>query len=88
MTDLQHHVSKWLHPSNESFFVVSTDANGDEVEWLHDPYEAVPEYVETPIVHNEFPPPRRSMPRVVPPEHEKPGVKDHSRIKRMLREWL
>lgn len=82
MSDLDHHISKWLHPSNESFFT-TTIGGFDEVEWLHDPYEAVPEYVETP-----------SFPRVIPPNPrphsmiEKPGVKDHSRLKHLLREWL
>jgi hypothetical protein len=89
MTDLNQFISKWLHPSAQGeVFVVPENIEG--VEWEHDPHDPA-------IFETETGP---QFPRVVPPERATarpreamahdggPGVKDHSLLKRLLREWL
>lgn len=88
--NLNDYITRHLHGgSHEWLFEAEVEPIGET--WTSNEFELFerpqgPQWSMREEFFNE-PLPKR-MPRVVPPEHERPGVKGHSLIKRMLREWL
>jgi hypothetical protein len=83
MSDLNDYIMRYL-PKPDPFFHAEEMPEYPVVDW-----DAVPFSTPERMMRPEFP-------RVLPPEHAREpmahdggrGVKDHSRLKHLLREWL